>query len=232
MRINVLYSIIFCACFISLQAQKTVPGLSPKDTVSKKDSIRIQKTTDTTSNNNNVHTPKKKIFDIQEILDAEISFGIGWGEYGYTYPFYLRYKHISIGMIAPLKKVPRSPNTINREPIDNNYTVIKYETLPLIFSMEYYVLVRENFYVFPSIGFSRKQVTMIPKDNDYSIYYKPQSDEEVFSFCYGAGVEYYIRFLKRPIIGLQLAHRNIIGTTFTLGFAFPLYSWSEYNKQP
>lgn len=228
MRIIVLYCIIFCACFISLQAQKTVPGLMPKDTVSKNDSVRIQKTKDTTSNNNNVHTPKKKIFDIQEVLDAEISFGIGWGEYGYTYPFSLRYKHIGISMISPFKREKMITNYIDKPPPNDNYTLVLSETPPLIFSVEYSFGIIENLYVFPSIGFSRTANAVIPLSNVLPIYYKPQSEREIISFCYGIGAEYYIRLEKRVAIGIQAAHRNIIGTTFTVGIAFSLIPRREY----
>lgn len=223
-----LLSIIVLACCISGYAQKTVPGLSPEDTVHtkgihKSDSIIAKKANDTVSNNTNAI--RKTIKDIQVLDEFEIAGGIGWGNYGYTYPFFIRYKHISIGFVIPFEHgsdIIRS--TIDRAPRDNDYTLIKAESNPLIFSIEYYFLVRENFYVFPSIGFSRKQVEIIPKDNRFNIYYKPESKEEVFAFCYGGGVEYYIPLDERVSLGFQAAHRNIIGSTLSLGIAFPLYA--------
>ncbi len=230
MRIIVLYSIIFCACFISLQAQKTIPGLSPKDTTHKagihvSDSVRLKKAHDTISDNNNIH---KKRYDIQEILDAEISFGVGWGEHGYTYPFSLRYKHIGISMISPFKHEKMITNYIDKPPPNDNYTLVLSETPPLIFSVEYSFLIVENLYIFPSIGFSRTANAVIPLSNVLPIYYKPQSEREIISFCYGIGAEYYIRLEKRVAIGIQAAHRNIIGTTFTVGIAFSLFPRREY----
>lgn len=223
MPVLILHTIVLMFCLSAISAQ-VVPGLMPKDTVHTT-TIHVSDSTktdhDTTETRGKISTADNKVFDIQNVLDFEIAGGIGWGEYGYTYPFFIRYKHFGISMVVPIHYT-HIRSTIDEPPSGNDYTLEKFISSPLIFSAEYYFLLRENFYVFPSIGFSRKQEEVLPKDNVLPIYYRAASQREIFSFCFGVGVEYYVRLEKRVGIGLQLAHRNIIGTTCTLGICFRL----------
>lgn len=152
----------------------------------------------------------------REKNSAAIGFGYGYGSFGESFSMTLRIYFISISVLfTDLQPGKESITPLDIDPPHNDYTHINTRTARYGVTAEYYIPISKYFSVFPTLGASAIGYKKIPKSNLTGIYYKPQSQEEVASFCAGVGVEFRLRLGTYTVGRLQCAYRNTFGTVFT-----------------